>query len=151
MNQKLGLQTNAETDAKLIYDLLDLLADAKLDYTIFFRSLSKVLQQINSLDTMFTISPSHLERWRDWLSRYKVRLTHDGDLSDMDRVKNMNNVNPKYILRNYMAQIAIEKAQKGDYVVLNSILRLLRNPFDEQYEFETYAGPPPDWAKTYSC
>ena len=58
----------------------------------------------------------------------------------------MLRTNPKYVLRNYMAQAAIEKAQQGDYSEVNLLLRVLQNPFDEHPEAEKYAGLPPDWA-----
>ena len=60
----------------------------------------------------------------------------------------MNRVNPKYVLRNHLAQMAIEKADKNkDFSEIDRLLAVLRRPFDEQPNFETYAAPPPDWAK----
>ena len=58
----------------------------------------------------------------------------------------MNKINPKYILRNYLVQIAIEKAQKDDFSEVDKLLKILENPFDEQPEYESYAKLPPDWA-----
>jgi uncharacterized protein YdiU (UPF0061 family) len=58
--------------------------------------------------------------------------------------------NPKYILRNYMAQIAIEKAENGDFSEVNRLLHILQNPFDEHPEAEEYAGLPPDWSESLS-
>jgi uncharacterized protein YdiU (UPF0061 family) len=58
----------------------------------------------------------------------------------------MNRVNPKYILRNYLAQQAIERAQNGDHAGVRELLAVLEQPFDEQPEHEAYAALPPDWA-----
>jgi uncharacterized protein YdiU (UPF0061 family) len=58
----------------------------------------------------------------------------------------MDKVNPKYVLRNYLAQIAIDKAQNKDFSEVNNLLQILQNPFDEQPEHEKYAALPPDWA-----
>ena len=55
-------------------------------------------------------------------------------------------INPKYVLRNYMAQTAIEKAQQGDYSEVELLLKVLQNPFDDHPQAEKYAGLPPDWA-----
>jgi uncharacterized protein YdiU (UPF0061 family) len=66
---------------------------------------------------------------------------------DSSRKVAMNKVNPKYILRNYLAQIAIEKAQNDDFSEVNKLLKILESPFDEQPENESYAKLPPDWAE----
>jgi uncharacterized protein YdiU (UPF0061 family) len=58
----------------------------------------------------------------------------------------MNKVNPKYILRNYLLQIAIEKAENGDFSEVDKLLNVMKHPFDEQIENELYAKLPPDWA-----
>ena len=62
----------------------------------------------------------------------------------------MRAINPKYILRNYMAQIAIESAQRGYYTEVNRLLKILHSPFDEHPDAEEYAGLPPDWAADIS-
>jgi serine/tyrosine/threonine adenylyltransferase len=65
----------------------------------------------------------------------------------------MNKVNPKYILRNYLLQIAIDKAKQDDFSEIEKLKQILRKPFDEQPEYERYADLPPDWAEdlTVSC
>ena len=60
----------------------------------------------------------------------------------------MNAFNPKYVLRNYLAQLAIDKVEAGDYSLVHELLDLLRNPYDEQPEREQYAARRPDWART---
>jgi uncharacterized protein YdiU (UPF0061 family) len=70
---------------------------------------------------------------------------------DADRKINMNQCNPKYILRNYLAQVAIQLANdEQDYSEIDCLLQLLRDPFAEQPEMEAYAALPPDWAKQIS-
>ena len=58
----------------------------------------------------------------------------------------MNRVNPRFVLRNYLAQIAIDKAQKKDFSEVATLLAILQRPFDDQPEHEAYAALPPDWA-----
>ena len=66
------------------------------------------------------------------------------------RQQNMNAVNPKYVLRNYMAQAAIDAAKQGDYSEVNLLLEVLQSPFEEHPQAEQYAGLPPDWADQLS-
>jgi uncharacterized protein YdiU (UPF0061 family) len=80
---------------------------------------------------------------------YGQRLSQQ-PLSHKDRSRAMLQTNPKYILRNYMAQAAIEKAEQGDYSEVNLLLEVLQNPFEEHPKAEHYAGLPPDWAEAIS-
>ena len=81
-----------------------------------------------------------------WLQRYRDRVRLEG-ISDADRLVRMNAVNPKYVLRNYMAQLAIDKADLGDYSLISDLLELLRHPCDEQSDKEQFAAKRPDWAR----
>jgi serine/tyrosine/threonine adenylyltransferase len=82
-----------------------------------------------------------------WLAAYHARLAEES-IDDAQRVLTMNAVNPKYVLRNYLAEGAIRKArEEQDYSEVATLLALLRRPFDEQAEFERYAQMPPDWAQ----
>jgi uncharacterized protein YdiU (UPF0061 family) len=87
-----------------------------------------------------------------WFDRYKQALTDNNQAlnsaHDTARKTRMNAVNPKYILRNYLAQNAIEAAQSGDNSKVQRLFEVLQKPFDEQPEFEKYAQLPPDWGKT---
>ena len=82
-----------------------------------------------------------------WAIRYRERLQSEGS-RDAERKPRMNRVNPKYVLRNYLVQIAITQAtEKRDFAEIDRLLDLLRNPFAERPEMEKYAAPPPDWGR----
>jgi uncharacterized protein YdiU (UPF0061 family) len=82
----------------------------------------------------------------NWMERYFQKL-NDESLSDADRKAKMNLVNPKYVLRNYMAQLAIEAAEKEDYFLIEELHELLKHPYDEQPENEKWFAKRPDWAR----
>ena len=82
-----------------------------------------------------------------WAARYTARLAAESS-DDAQRRARMNAANPKYVLRNHLAQVAIDKAtQQKDFTEIDRLLKLLQRPFDEQPEHEAYAAPPPDWAR----
>ncbi|HHO58642.1 MAG TPA: hypothetical protein ENJ64_00265 [Thiotrichales bacterium] len=85
--------------------------------------------------------------FEQWHTRWRQRLEKE-TLSPQQRSAQMKKANPKYILRNYMAEIAIRKAEdENDYSEIDKLMQLLGRPFDEQAEFEHYAGQPPHWAQ----
>ena len=86
-------------------------------------------------------------KWLSWFNQYLVRLKSE-DYSDDQRKEKMNLVNPKYVLRNYMSQLAIDKADAGDYSLIKEFETLLQNPYDEQPEYEKWFVKRPDWART---
>mgnify|MGYP000320625389 CR=1 FL=1 len=81
-----------------------------------------------------------------WLRQYQQHIQEEG-LEDTVRQQKMNAVNPKYVLRNYLAQLAIDKAEQNDFSMIEELLELLRHPYDEQYEMEHFAVKRPDWAR----
>ena len=134
-----------EGDDALASDLLALLAEHGTDYTIFFRALST----FNTAGDNTTLRDLMVNRnaFDAWAVRYAARLTAENS-NAVERRARMNRVNPKYVLRNHLAQAAIEKAHTNkDFSEVDRLLAVLRRPFDEQPDFETYAAPPPDWAK----
>jgi serine/tyrosine/threonine adenylyltransferase len=133
MLAKLGLENKQEGDEKLIANTLKLLHENKLNYTIFFRSLFEEPNARKSAD---------IERW---FNAYSARLTLESR-PEVERFAAMKTANPKYILRNYLAEQAIEKAEQGDFAETQKLHEILRKPFDEQPEHESYASAPPDWA-----
>ena len=85
-----------------------------------------------------------------WAVRCAARLQKEQSDDDERRVR-MNKVNPKYILRNYLAEVAIRKAvDDKDYSEIDTLFKVLQKSFDEQAEWEAYATLPPDWANEIS-
>lgn len=145
MRAKLGLQTEQVGDAALMSGLLAVMQQSAVDYTRFFRELSGYPQQVaeSSLRDMF-IDRVAFDAWQQ---QYLARLQSENS-NDSERSAQMKRVNPKFILRNYLAQIAIDKAQnEQDDSEVNQLLTVLLNPFDEHPEYEHYAALPPDWGK----
>ena len=150
MRDKLGFTQQRDEDQAIMQTLLGLMAEDKVDYTILFRKLatfSTIEQQYNApLRDMFI----QRDAFDNWATQYTARLEHEPS-TDAQRAAAMNQVNPKYILRNYMAEAAIRKAEdEKDYTEIDRLLELLRRPFDEQAEHEQYAGHSPDWAQSIS-
>jgi len=160
MATKLGLSTYIEKhDETLITELLDLLCAVETDMTIFFRQLAKLdptahdrpSSPVPELLIPAYYDPDALDddyqtRMSSWLTKYRTRLVHDSQ-KPTERQSLMNRTNPKYVLRNYMAQIAIEKAECGDFSRIHELLDLLRHPYDEQPEKERFYMKRPDWAR----
>lgn len=160
MAAKLGLaRFEPATDDGLANDLLELLAAEETDMTIFFRNLAELdvsrddhfISPLDSpLHTAYyqpeRLSRHYLENMARWLGKYRARLRQDGRLFD-EKKTGMNSVNPKYVLRNYLAQLAIDKAEQGDSSLINELLDVMRKPYDDQPEYEHYAAKRPDWAR----
>ena len=145
MNQKLGLQQHLAEDMQLVSDLLDLMQSQTLDYTVFMRQLSEY--HTNADKQQFYPFSKDQEAIESWLEDYDNRLKKESR-SDENRQQQMKKVNPKYVLRNYLAQQAIERAYKDeDYREIKQLFTLLQKPFDEQPEFQVYSQLPPGWAK----
>ncbi|MDH5179863.1 MAG: YdiU family protein [Gammaproteobacteria bacterium] len=144
MRAKLGLLTSQDEDQALLSDLLDLMQANQVDYTILFRRLGGFVpgDKNTALRDLFL----DREGFDHWAARYAARLAQEHS-NDTERCARMHGVNPKYILRNYMAELAIRKAQdERDYSLVDDLFRLLQQPFAEQPEFERFAGHPPEWA-----
>ena len=92
------------------------------------------------------LTEKYQERLHVWLRYYAQRLQQDGVDHDTRRAK-MNAVNPKYVLRNYLAQLAIDKAAEGDFSLVEETLEVLRNPYADQPGKEAFAEKRPDWAR----
>jgi serine/tyrosine/threonine adenylyltransferase len=144
-------------DATLVDDLTELLASAETDMTLFYRHLADISTMASSdvellapLEVAFyepaNVSPTHRASLAQWLRRYVARVKEDGT-SDEARKQRMNSVNPKFVLRNYVAQLAIDAAEQNDGSVVQELLGVLRRPFDEQPGKERYAEKRPEWAR----
>jgi uncharacterized protein YdiU (UPF0061 family) len=144
LREKLGLTTTHNTDRELIGELLDLMAKNHIDYTLLFRDLADF--EVNGENHVLRDRFVDREGFDNWAKNYSQRLSQESSNSQQRR-EHMNRVNPKYILRNYLAQAAIEKAEFGDYSEVQRLHEVLKNPFSEQVEFNDYAKAPPDWGK----
>ncbi len=156
MQNKLGFQIKKEEDAVLIESLTQLLQLIETDMTIFFRNLSDVTKADTALIAFSKIKDAFykendlneiiLKKWQDWFENYSIRINQE-TLPNAERKEQMNIVNPKYVLRNYMAQLCIDDADKGDYSLLNELYEMLKKPYDEQPNSQKWFAKRPDWAR----
>jgi serine/tyrosine/threonine adenylyltransferase len=147
MGAKLGLSNASQDDIQLIDPLLEMMHASQLDYTNLFRSLGNFNPAADATNDLLRDQFIDREAFDTWSKVYRARLQHEPG-TDSERKARMDAVNPKYILRNYLAQNAIEMAEKNrDFSEIDRLLKLLRTPFDEQPEMESYAAAPPDWAR----
>ena len=155
MRAKLGLTSDKETDINIIQSLENNLQATETDMTIFFRTLSSFKKEqpekgVELIQDAFytpdTIKGNVLNNWKQWFANYAKRLEDETTSAD-ERQQQMNKVNPKYVLRNYMAQLAIDKADKGDTSLLEEMYLLLKEPYSEQPKFEHWFAKRPEWAR----
>lgn len=160
---KLGLQSfNEATDDQLATSLLEILHLTETDMTLFFRTLGTISSDVEKMENQSDeelVKPFHhvyykpeevtgevLERIAGWMRKYIYRIAADG-LSDTDRQDKMNRVNPRYVLRNYLAQLAIDQAEEGNFEMIHKLLEVLRKPYDEQPGCEQFKEKRPEWAR----
>lgn len=162
MKAKLGLEEKEGNDFKLIQTLESNLKLTETDMTIFFRGLADLSKKIvipekddlsfldsvkNSFYEINEVKGETLWFWKDWFGQYAARLQKE-KLTDGERKLKMNSLNPKYVLRNYMSQIAIDAADKGDYTIVDELYNLLKQPYKEQIDMEKWFVKRPEWART---
>jgi uncharacterized protein YdiU (UPF0061 family) len=159
MANKLGLShVSGEEDKNLLLELDEILSLTPTDMTIFYRKLADIpledgeaydqarYQSISRAYYAKTIPPNHEERITAWLNRYARRSraeTMDAD----ERRRIMNQANPKFVLRNYLSQQAIDAAEQGDASQIQRLLHVMKKPYDEQPEYEDLADKRPAWAE----
>jgi uncharacterized protein YdiU (UPF0061 family) len=148
LHAKLGLSVldqHSDGDRALFDTMFALMQANGVDFTLFFRRLSGIRAADASGDEplrdLFIDRPA----FDAWALRYRARLQAER-IDDTSRKLAMDRVNPKYVLRNYLAQVAIEKAQNKDFTEVERLLSVLQRPYDEQPEHDHYAALPPDWA-----
>jgi serine/tyrosine/threonine adenylyltransferase len=161
--QKLGLTAPAQSgDDELQADLFKLLTEVETDFTILFRALARVPTEsdpaaisdaalIEPLKPAFydenaASAPAYVHTLASWLRRYVARVQSD-TAPAATRAERMNRVNPKYVLRNYMAQLAIDGLVQDDPSVMERMMRVLKNPYDEQPGNDDLAERRPEWAR----
>ena len=149
---KFGFTDWRDGDATLVQDALDLLQSAEVDMSLFFRLLAqvdvdspqlRVLHEACYRDDLYTQQQA---AFTAWLERWAARVRADGE-SAPARCARMNAVNPRYVLRNYLAQEAIDLASAGDTRRIDELLEVLRHPYQEQPGCERFAAKRPDWAR----
>ncbi len=160
MSAKLGLETeHPEADRDLINELEETLHATETDMTIFFRNLADFKKDtaidpngafLSAVKDAFykpdELTGEVLTAWQSWFEKYAARLQKE-TRSDTDRRTAMNAVNPKYVLRNWMAQQAIDKADAGDYSLIDELYKMLKKPYAEQPEHERWFAKRPEWAR----
>lgn len=165
MANKLGLCNFADGDQALVDRLQSMMQATEADMAIFYRRLANFELQKDVIcdeeeafgsceflaDAFYQpLSTEQQRMLTAWLVDYRERLQKDWVVygrTDSERCAQMNSVNPKYVLRNYLAQQAIDKASVGDFSEVEILLTLLRHPYDEQIEFDHYSAKRPEWAK----
>lgn len=148
MRAKFGLFTKQPEDGAFFSESFDLMETAKVDYTRFFRALSCLDSDGTSALVDLFVDRKLVDRNKAvmWLNQYLQRCEKEL-VSASERCEKMREVNPKYILRNYLAQQAIELAEQGDFSLVHTLSDVLKAPYDEQPEYDHLAKLPPDWGK----
>jgi uncharacterized protein YdiU (UPF0061 family) len=159
MKSKIGLFEKQEIDVQIIEQLQTVLQLTETDMTLFFRELAnfKKKAEIDEEGTFLDVvkiafyKPEELDEdvlkeWHDWFGLYKNRLQKES-LTDAERAQKMNTSNPKYVLRNYMAQVVIDAADNGDFSVVSELFELLKQPYSEQKGMEKWYAKRPEWAR----
>ena len=156
MKSKIGLFSEDKNDTELIGRLEETLQLTETDMTIFFRNLAIISSEDNVdnafkkiEDAFYVIKEVEDEikaHWKDWFNRYLKRLQKE-TLSNTERKQKMDLVNPKYVLRNYMAQLAIDEVDKGNHSLIEEFYQLLKNPYSEQPQHKKWFAKRPEWAR----
>ncbi len=157
MAAKFGLTEWGRDEVAIVDDGLALLYAAEIDYTRFFRALGELGDSLPNDDVTLVEAmgdvfydeakrESHRERLAAWLRLWHARVLRTGESAEVRR-SHMHAVNPKFVIRNYLAQQAIDGAAAGDSSLVHTLLEVLRRPYDEQPDHEEYAARRPEWAR----
>jgi uncharacterized protein YdiU (UPF0061 family) len=139
---KLGLLIPNPDDTSLVESLVQLMHHNRVDFTNTFRALSHFDASHNAKSNPLRDQFLNRDAFDTWMQSYVARLKEE-KCSHAERQSHMLATNPKFVLRNYLAQIAIEKAQNDDFSEVKRLLAVLQDPFSEQPGLEEYAAPPP--------
>jgi serine/tyrosine/threonine adenylyltransferase len=145
MRRRLGLTSAEDEDQKLVERLLQLMQGSGVDYSLFFRHLGDESAEL----AVARLRDDFVDRqgFDAWADRYKARVARDPVQGQELRRERMHAVNPLYILRNYLAQKAIDAAEQGDYSEVRRLHAVLSKPFEQQAGMDSYAERPPEWGK----
>lgn len=155
---KLGLYTEAVTDESMIESLFNLMFESKADFTLTFRKLSDLdrsqltFESIKDVFYIDSITDKLKDQWIDWLMNFQKRLADQG-VDDLVRQEKMKQHNPRFILRNYMLEEAIQKAELGDYSLLNELSELIKTPYHDDPKADQWIVVKPNTAgdSSLSC
>ena len=139
MTKKLGFDTHSDDDLELIKHLLGVLQSLSVDYTLFFRTLSRYDGERKEL---LKLGLYHTPM-NDWLDDYDTRLEQNTSCTE-ERQEKMLKTNPKYVLKNYMLQEAIDAAEKGEYTLVEDLFKIAHDPYAEHEDLERWAGATPN-------
>jgi uncharacterized protein YdiU (UPF0061 family) len=146
LRAKFGLENAQDGDAALFLACFEALQNGRVDYTNFFRALGGLTRTSTSYDDTLALMFENRSEWYDWQRLYRDRLA--GEVrGDAARSAAMAAANPAYVLRNYLAQNAIEAAEARDYTEIGRLQAALREPFEARPERAAYAAPPPESAR----
>jgi uncharacterized protein YdiU (UPF0061 family) len=154
LQSKLGIE--ADYDADFQDSLMRNLESVETDMTIFYRELAN-LEKTDSPERAFEkveyafynlaeITPPIRNNWLIWFEKY-LNILKSESKTDLERKEMLNSINPKYVLRNYMAQLAIDDADNGNYALIEEFYVLLQKPYDEQQQYQKWYAKRPDWAR----
>jgi uncharacterized protein YdiU (UPF0061 family) len=145
MRRRLGLTSAEDADMTLVERLLNLMQNGGVDYNLFFRRLGDqpAEQAVATLRDDFV----DMLGFDGWAADYLARIGREQQGTDSERQARMHAVNPLYLLRNYLAQKAIDAAERGDYSEVRQLHAVLTRPFEQQAGMEQYAERPPEWGK----
>lgn len=152
MLEKIGLYSPQSNDVELIEQLTQNLHHLEVDMTLFFRNLghfdpSSPQQHLAQIQKDSYLEVHQFQQKstsiKNWLNQYAVRILAE---NTSNRIEKMNQINPKYVLRNYMAHLAIEAADKGDYSILSELFNLLKQPYSDQPTMGKWFAKRPAWA-----
>ncbi len=151
--RKLGLAECRDDDVVLIRDLHALMHESEADMTLLFRALIDIDQHAPTIKPLMDVfydaakRDAAVESWHLWLARYASRVCEDALPVDLRHAR-MRAANPAFVLRNYLAQQAIDRAEQGDPSGVDELLDVMRRPYDEQPGFERFAEKRPEWARS---
>ncbi len=156
MAQKFGFMNGGDDTQQLMRESFALLHSTQADYTLFFRALGDMDAVIAPDATLHTllgdvfyrddVQETHGTSMLQWLRRWQAHVSATGEAPSARRAR-MHAANPKYVLRNWLAQQAIDAATAGDTSELHTLLEVMRHPYDEQPGREAYAARRPEWAR----
>ena len=158
LRRKLGFEEMNKEHVQLVENLYGIFESVEIDMTIFFRLLRDVSPNTTEIqDSVHTIKPAlynpeeltkeQFDKLETWLRTYVSLIQHQS-LDPDAHAEMMDNNNPLYVPRNYLAQLAIDDADKGDYALLKQWMEAFKNPYQEQPGMEKFAAKRPDWAKS---